>query len=554
MLEEQPDPSKISKDEGWAPNKKQAKFLAVPFSIKEAAYLGGAGSGKSDVLLYYPLVHKFYLNPRFKQVFMRRTFPELRNEIVPRSREIYHRFNATFNKSDMCWTFPRPDQFGGTGGSNAGAVIYLGHCENDDDVHKYDSMEINLFTPDEITSFTEWIYQYIGFQRVRTSDPSLPAIIRAAGMPGGIGHGWVKRRFVDPFPTGGKIIIGRAGVKRLYIHATQVDNPKIDPNYAQSLAALPEAERNAKLYGNFDAYLGQVFEEFRDRKYPDEPENALHVVDKFDIPDFWPKFVVGDWGMAAMTYVLYLAVSPTKRVYAYREQFWRKTLIQEWSPYVRYNIEKENPKRVKFCRSVAQDRGQEHTIQQQIEEALGCPIDLSNHSPGSRIAGKQLIHEYLRFKQKKVIEKEKEKFSDTHAQWLFRNKGIEEYEKYLKIHMEAAKEENLPKLQIFGSECPLLVNAIKSCQYAKSDKSGVPAEDVAEFDGDDPYDTLRYGLDEVDKYFEESASEFERIEAQKKLDDDLKRTQDWNAYYSKMRFLENNGNNKVRMGVRRYRH
>src|SRR6185369_5374168 len=123
-----------------------------------------------------------------KQVFMRRTFPELRNEIVPRSREIYRRFGANFNRSEMMWTFPRPDQYGtGVGGSsNGGAIIFLAHCEHEDDVHKYDSMEINLFTPDEITSFTEYIYLYIGFTRVRTSDPDLPAIIRAAGMPGGV--------------------------------------------------------------------------------------------------------------------------------------------------------------------------------------------------------------------------------------------------------------------------------------------------------------------------------------------------------------------------------
>src|SRR5689334_19705975 len=139
----------------WKPNRKQAQFLALPPTIKEALYGGGAGSGKSDVLLIYPLAHKWHENPRFKQVFMRRTFPELRNEIVPRSREIYTRFGANFNRSEMMWTFPRPDQYGtGVGGSsNGGAIIFLAHCENENDVHKYDSMEINLYSPDEITSF-----------------------------------------------------------------------------------------------------------------------------------------------------------------------------------------------------------------------------------------------------------------------------------------------------------------------------------------------------------------------------------------------------------------
>src|SRR5687767_10105343 len=281
----------------WKPNRKQEQFLAIPTSIKEAFYGGGNGSGKSDVLLVYGIVHRWHENPRFKQVFMRRTFPELRNEIIPRSRDIYTKFGATLNRSEMCWTFPRLDQYGGTGMGNMGAMVFLGHCENEDDVHKYDSMEINLYTPDELTSFTESIYLYIGMTRVRTSDPKLPAIIRAAGMPGGIGHTFVKKRFVDPYKAGGKIIQGKGGNKRVYIHSTLDDNKEhIDPTYAASLENLNEAEKKARRWGDWSAYLGQVFDEFRDKKYPDEPDNAIHCVEPFNIPDWWPKFIIGDWG------------------------------------------------------------------------------------------------------------------------------------------------------------------------------------------------------------------------------------------------------------------
>src|SRR5678816_1078009 len=243
---------------------------------------------------------------------------------------------------------------------------FLGQCEDEDDVHKYDSMEINLFSPDEITSFSEFIYLYIGFTRTRTSNPNLPAIIRTAGMPGGIGHTWVRKRLVDPSPppNDGKIIIGRGGNKRIYIHATAADNPHLDPGYRQSLEALPEAEKRAKLYGDWNAYSGQVFDEFRDRHYPDEPENALHVIEPFDIPAYWPKIVVGDWGFAAQTWVGFAAISPKKRVYIYREMVWKKVKIEEWAPYVRQYIDSEDPRIIRFCKSAGQDRGQEHTIQQ----------------------------------------------------------------------------------------------------------------------------------------------------------------------------------------------
>jgi hypothetical protein len=251
----------------WKPTKKQELFLSLPTTIFEGLYGGGNGSGKSDVLLVYGIIHRWHENPRFKQVFMRRTYPELRNEIVPRSREIYPKFGATFNKTDMCWTFPRVDQYGGTGMSNQGALIFLGHCETDDDAHKYDSMEINLFTPDELTSFTEFIYLHIGFTRVRTSDPNLPAIIRAAGMPGGIGHTFTKKRFVAPYKPGGRIIVGRGGIKRFYVHSTVADNKHADPAYSARLDGIPNAaERKARKFGDWDAYQGQVFVSRRTRK------------------------------------------------------------------------------------------------------------------------------------------------------------------------------------------------------------------------------------------------------------------------------------------------
>lgn len=533
----------------WKPNRLQAQFLALPWAIKEGLYGGGAGSGKSDVLLIYPLAHKLHENSKFKQVFMRRTFPELRNEIVPRSRELYLRFGANFNRSEMTWTFPRLDQYGtGVGGSsNSGALIFLGHCENEDDVHKYDSMEINLFTPDEITSITEYIYLYIAFTRVRTSDPTLPAIIRAAGMPGGIGHSWTKRRFIDPYKQGGKIIVGKGNNKRIYIHATLADNPHIDKTYGQSLEALSEAEKKAKKFGDWDAYLGLVFDEFRDRPYPDEPKNACHVVEPFEIPSYWPKFVIGDWGFAAQTYIGYFAVSPLGKLFQYREQSFRKTKIEEWAPFVKEYIESENPEFVRFCKSAGQDRGQEQTIQQQLETALGCTVELTNNSAGSRISGKILIHEYLRWKSKHVPIHELPEYNEEHAQWLIRIKGIEAYKAYLSIFELSEPETNIPRLQLMvcdkehhiGHElcCPLMVDAIKACNYAKP-KNNKPAEDVMEWDGDDPYDVLRYACDAAERYFDESSDRFAKVVKQAELNEKLSETKDWTAYYRNMRHLE----------------
>lgn len=526
-------------DREWKPNPKQERFLSLPNSIREAGLGGGAGTGKTDILLIYGLVRKWTDNPRFKQVFMRRTFPELRNEIIPRSRQIYTKFGATLNKGDMAWTFPDPGQYGGRGLSNAGAMIFLGQCEDDEDVHKYDSMEINLYTPDELTSYTEWIYLYIGFTRVRTSDPTLPAIIRWAGMPGGIGHTWVYKRNIKPYPKGGVKIKGKGGNYRIYIHTTLDDNPHIDPNYRKSLEGLPEAEKRAKLYGDWNAFSGQVFDEFRDRHYPDEPLNALHVIDEFEIPEWWPRIVIGDWGFAAMTWIGFAAISPDGRLYIYRELYWTKVKIAEWAPYVKEFIDTENPRIVKFCKSAGQDRGQDHTIQEQLSSELEREVELTNNSPGSRIAGKSLIHEYLRWKPKPVLAKTKiDQYDDELAAKILRVRGLIEYKSYLNSFIPEEPETNIPKLQIFKS-CTVLIEAIKACTYDKK-----KVEDIAEFQGDDPIDALRYIVDAASKYFEEAADEFESIKKREEIVKKLNDTQDFTAFYRNMRTLESQ--NKIK--------
>jgi hypothetical protein len=436
------------------------------------------------------------------------------------------------------WTFPRDDQYG-SGVNPDGAVIVLGHCENEDDVHRYDSMEINLYTPDELTTYTQWIYEYIGFQRTRTSDPNLPAIIRAAGMPGGIGHTWVKNRFVTPYPKGGKLLYGRGGIKRIYIHSTLADNPNIDPNYAQNLEAIQsKAERDAKKYGSWDAYLGQVFDEFRDHKYSDEPENALHVVDAFDktdsisygIPEWWPKIIAMDWGYAppAATSILYGAISPERRLVIFHEDWFQKTLIEDWASKIKHRIEILDPKVIKLCQSAGQQRGQEHTIHQQISTALNRPIELTSNSAGTRVAGKTLIHEYLRWKPKYTHKPEQNPFNQDFADWLQRNKSESDYRAYIDLFKAPPVENNLPKLIIFN-HCTNVINSIKACVYAKNNP-----QDVEEFPGDDPYDALRYIVDAADRYFDDAVDEMKKLEKRQALS----LITDMTAYYRNARKLD----------------
>ena len=533
----------MPKENKWEPTPKQEIFLSLPYEIKEGFYAGALGAGKSDVLLLYPILHRFHENPEFKGLFLRRTFPELKNEIIPRSRTIFRKLGAVYNQNDKVWKFP------------SGALYFFGHCENEEDVHTYDSMQPNYVAFDELTSFTEWQYLYITIERNRSSKASgLPAITRSGSNPGNTGHNWVRKRFIDPCPDGMKVISGRGNVRRIFIPATIADNPHVTDEYKADLEALPEAEKQAKKHGRWDAFEGSVFSEYRDKRFPDEPENALHVIEPFDIPQWWPRICVGDWGFAANTWIGYAAISPKKRVILYREQMWKETKISEWTPFVKPYIDVEEPRIVRFCRSVAQDTGRDQTIQQQIEQELGCAIELSDNKPGSRVAGKLLLHEYLRWKPKHVPEQEVKVFDEELALWILRNKGLSEYKAHLKSFEPPEVEDNLPKLLVFkncnvdGKDPCEFTNAIKACVYDKN-----KVEDVAQFDGDDPYDGGRYLVDTAARYLEDSVEEMKRVEREEEVIRQLQNTQDYTAYYRNMRLVEKEDNDEIRP-IRRYRH
>jgi len=257
---------------------------------------------------------------------------------------------------------------------------------------------------------------------------------------------------------------------------------------------------------------------------------------------------VNDWGNEAMNYVLSLAISPHRRVYAYRERWWLKTKIAEWAPFIKEDIEREHPRQYVVCRSAKQDRGQEHTVQSEIEKELGISIELANNGPHTRVPTKQLLHEYLRWKPKYIPKSETLVYDEEYAMWLFRNRGLDEYKSYLNSFKPVEPETNLPKLLIFK---PLikLQDAIKACVYDEDNP-----EDVAEFVGDDPYDTIRYALDRVDKFFEEAKAEFEALQKQAQLFQKFEETGDYNILFRSPVFKssKSSGVAGLPMPVRRY--
>lgn len=510
----------------WEPFKKQRDFLGVPFSIFECLFGGAAGPGKSEAAVILPLYYGFHLQPNYKGITLRRTMPDLEQEIILRSHKWYAPAGGRYIEKKKRWVFP------------SGAMEVFGHAEHKDDIRRYDSVEYNKATFEEATHFLEFQYLYFIASRVRTADSSLPAIVRNTSNPGNVGHAFFRRRFVDPHPDGYKIILDkRTAQKRIYIPARLSDNPILlanDPLYARRLELLPEAERRAKLYGDWYTFEGQVFVDFRpDGPFPGEPDNANHVISPFAIPEWWPKVATIDWGHQAQTILHVLAISPEGRVFVIAELAFEQTLVSTWGTEIGKFLDSyQNVVKVKLDANAFNSQGEPLTIAEQFQSYSGYAPEPADKGKGSRVSGKILLQEYLRFTPRparKVIFGE---FNEFVAERILRTLGTSRYYDYLNQFAAEEPEGDLPRLQIFNT-CPRLIEAIPLCMYDEDD-----IEDIKEFSGDDPIDNIRYGLRAIEKYKSESVVKFREIQAVNKIVKNLEKDGNMTAFYRQMEKLE----------------
>lgn len=520
----------------WKPSPRQEEFIRLPKEVDEGFYGGAAGGGKSEVLLMYPVVKQWYKHPRFKGIIFRRTFPQLEESLIPRSQEYYPALGGVYNEAKHVWKFP------------SGATIRFGYMEREQDARAHDTAEYNYLAFDELTHFTEFQYTYLACSRVRTSSPDLPAVTRSASNPGNIGHSWVRARFVEPQPLGGVILRDpKTNTRRIFIRALLTDNPYLmesDPNYINKLRGLPEAEYKAKAEGDWWTFYGQVFTEWRYLRYPSEPANALHVIpaDPSLHLNWWPKILAVDWGYSAMTYACWLAISPDDRVFMYREYGEKKKSIQTWaSEIARASQFDQNIRVVIIDPSANKSDGHEKTIKQQFIDASG--FGYVEDADNDRHGGKMLMHDYLRWTPKPPRYVPAEGFRKEVFEKVFRRSGAEAALEYRKMFDPEPAETNIPILQVFDN-CPKFANAISLCVYDERDK-----EDVAEFEGDDPYDAGRYGIKAAYRYMNQKG-EFERRARQAEIINRLHQTGDMTEFYRSMEQFESANTSKV-VAIRR---
>jgi hypothetical protein len=268
-------------------------------------------------------------------------------------------------------------------------------------------------------------------------------------------------------------------------------------------------------------------------RFSDEPDNALHVIKKFQIPEWWPKILSIDWGKRAMCYAMWGAIAPNHKVYIYRERAWHGRDIPYWASEIKeiHNENNEEPMHTILCGSAWQNRGGE-IIADEFQRYSGLVPSSSENTPGSRVAGLQLVHDFLRWEKKTSLRSKSEFYDMSVAQEIYRNYGQNALENYKKQFYDEPEENNLPILQIF-EECKILIDTIPMCIY--DDKK---IEDIAEFEGDDPIDDLRYFCKAAKRFISgeignlSAAEKIQSVLSEYKIDNDVTRM------YRRMEVLE----------------
>jgi len=260
------------------PSCKQQAFFEA--RVKHIAYGGARGGGKSWAVRQKAKM-LCWRYPGFKALIVRKTYPELiNNHVAPLREELFSL--AEYNKSDKQFTFPN------------GSIIKFGYCADDSDLDQYQGAEYDAVFLDEATQLREeWIKKIVACVR---GVNGFPKRVYYTCNPGGPGHGYVKRLFVDR-----RFERGEAPEDYLFIQAKVTDNHALmnaQPDYVKQLEALPPKLREAWRDGCWDLFEGQFFEEFVNDPDHYEDRRFTHVIAPFAVPQGWTVCRSFDWGYA----------------------------------------------------------------------------------------------------------------------------------------------------------------------------------------------------------------------------------------------------------------
>jgi phage terminase large subunit len=287
------------------PNEKQKLFFLA--QNRFIGYGGARGGGKSWAVRRKSML--LALNyPGIKLLIIRRTYPELRdNHITPMLVDLNG--IARYKEIDKSFTFPN------------GSRIKFGYCDNENDLLRYQGNEYDVIFIDEATQIPEKWFDVLK-ACVRGAN-HFPKRIYLTCNPGGVGHAWVKRLFIE-----------RNYRKEenpddyLFIPAKVYDNTVLmehDKEYVRMLETLPEDLRKAWLEGDWNMFVGQYFTEWNE---------DIHVIDPFPLPSYWRRYFTMDYGLDMLA-GYWIALDEYGKAYVYREVYKSNLVMSDAAQLIR---------------------------------------------------------------------------------------------------------------------------------------------------------------------------------------------------------------------------
>lgn len=283
-----------------APNSEpQWKFFNS--TVRYTCYGGARGGGKSWAIIRKALLLAMYY-PGIQILVIRREYDQLENPIIQPLLKLIPPDIRNYNKSEHLLTF-----------INGSRIKFSNMPDYSSTVEgKFQGNNWDILFIDEATQFLE--SEFRGLDAIIRGDNGLPKRVYLTCNPGGVGHFWVKRLFVDR-----KFKDEENPDDYVFIQATVDDNKNIDKEYINVLNNLPEDVRRAHRYGDWNALSGVYFEEFTD---------GLHTCKPFPIPPHWKRYRAMDYGLD-MHFCIWVAVDENGRCYVYRQFAQANMIVSE---------------------------------------------------------------------------------------------------------------------------------------------------------------------------------------------------------------------------------
>jgi len=412
---------------------KQREALLKSKSTPVLFYGGAKGGGKS-YLVRFREIRRRLKYPNTKGLIVRRTYPELLSNHIRKFFEEYPETVNWFNKSEKVITYPN------------GSITEFSYLKNTDDVYTYQGREYEDISIDEITQHEEETFKILRTS-LRTINPAVKPRVLLTGNPGGIGHAWVKRLFVDKQYRPGELPEDYG-----FIQAFVSDNTallKADPDYVKRLEDLPPHLKRAYLEGDWSIFAGQAFVEL---------QRAIHIIEPFELPKNTRYFASFDPGYNHPFSFIVFAVVPEGTVY----------VVKRYSD------------RLKTTREIAEGI-REYTQNKGLQIYSGHDL----WYPG-RGGGPSQVEE---FNENRIGPQQGYYWIKAKTD---RKSGVRQIHKYLN---PKNYPDGKPRV-FFFSNCAEVYDAVAQMQIDPKDPEDVVKVDADDngYGGDDDFDSFKYGL------------------------------------------------------------